>query len=174
MDEDKNVIVPDVVGVSKTTSKGLEYHEKRIQEHYHGETLSDMVAAENISTESLIKSLLLELTREIDNLAGNRVIATENGDVESSTVISAKRTEIIDRMIKAIMSKKEFEASTSIDVESPSMRIVFQYFLEKSQESFTKAGMTSDISDVFFRNFMDICGNTWKKDLKKRIAEIKT
>ena len=172
--ETTTVVVADKIDLTRqNTSDKLSYHEKRIREHYNGDSLTDQINNDEINTETLIRCLLLEMAREIDNLAGNRVIATENGDIESSTIISAKRSEMVDRTIKAIMTKKEFEASTSIDVESPSMRVVFQYFLEKCQESFNKAGMNSEISDVFFRNFNDICGGTWKKDIKKRIAEIK-
>jgi len=158
----------------KSGSDSLSCHEKGIRTHYNGDTLTDLINSDEISTETLIRSLLVELAREIDNLAGNRVIATENGEFEKATIISSKRTEMVDRAIKAIMAKKEFEANTSIDVESPSMRIVFQYFLEKCQESFAKAGMNSEISDTFFRNFNDICGSSWKKELKRRIAEIKS
>lgn len=169
------VIVPDRVDMSKTCSKNAEYHEKRIRQHYsNGPSLSELTSLDDISTEVLMKSLLGEFAREIDNLAGNNTIAIENGDIEASTIIATKRAEIVDRLYKAVMTKKEFEASTSLDVESPSMRVVFQYFLEKSQESFDRAGMTSEISDVFFRNFNDICGSTWKKELKRRIAEIKS
>lgn len=175
----ENNEITDAVVVSgkkdlAASSDKIAYHEKRIRTHYNGDSLADMINNDDISTESLIRSLLLELAREIDNLAGNRIIATENGELEKATIISSKRTEMVDRAIKAIMAKKEFEATTSIDVESPSMRVVFQYFLEKCQESFAKSGMNSEISDTFFRNFNDICGATWKKELKRRIAEIKS
>lgn len=170
---DVTVVTPDKVYYEKPNSQKLAYHAEQIRKHYAGESISDLMKSEGISTETLMDRLMEEFAREIDNLAGNRVIATENGENESSTVISTKRTEIIDRYIKAQMAKKEFEASTSIDVESPSMKIIFLYFLEKCQESFDKAGMNSEISDVFFRNFNDICKDTWKKDIKRRIAEIK-
>lgn len=168
------VVVSGRTCLSKPGEDKLSYHEKGIRTHYNGESLTELIDDDEISSEILIKSLLKELTREIDNLAGNRVVAQENGELEKATIISAKRTEMVDRAIKAIMAKKEFEATTSIDVESPSMRVVFQYFLEKCQESFAKSGMNSEISDTFFRNFNDICGSTWKKELKRRIAEIKS
>lgn len=156
-------------------NRNVMLHEVGIREHYGSDNcVSDMATSEEIGTETLIRFLVKELCREIDNLAGNRMIALKNGELEKATVISSKRTEVVDRAIKAIMAQKEFDASTSIDVDSPSMRVVFHYFLEKCQESFQRAGMNAEISDTFFRNFNDICGMTWKKDLKKRIAEIRT
>jgi len=106
-------------------------------------------------------------------MVGNRAIADENGDIERSTVIGAKRSEILKETMKTVMAKREFEASNSIDVDSPSMRIVFSYFIDKCRESFNKSGMSSEISDVFFRNLTDLCSD-WKKDLKRKIAELKT
>jgi len=170
----ESVTIPDKVDLTKVSvSKQLAFRDQKIRDHYKGDTLTELINSDDLSVEDLMRALLSEILREADNLAGNRVIADENGNIESSTVISAKRVEIVEKALKAIMSKKEFEAQNSIDVESPSMKIVFRYFLEKCQESFDKAGMSADISDTFFRCFNDV-STLWKKELKKRIAEIKT
>ena len=124
------------------------------------------------SVEEIMQALLYEFAREIDKLAGNERLAIDNGEIEKATVISVKRAEIIDKMVKAFMSKKEFDSSTSIDVESPSMRVIFRFFLEKCQESFEKSGMSAEVSNLFFRNLTDVTTN-WKKDLKRRIVEMR-
>lgn len=165
--------VPEKASVISAPSEQIKLRDQKIREYYKGETLTEKMLSDDISVESLIRCLLAEFSREADNLAGNQMMATENGNIESSTVISSKRVEIIEKTIKAIMAKKEFEATNSIDVDSPSMRIVFRYFMSKCQESFGKAGMGSDISDVFFRNMNDVMAN-WKRDIKKQIAEIKS
>ncbi len=146
----------------------------KIAIHYGGKknSLTSKVGEGAFSGEELLRDLVKEYLREVDNLAGSQVIATENGDIHSSTIISSKRTEIIDRAIKAIMHKKEFEAQNSIDVESPSMFIVFRYFLEKCTQAFADAGFSKDVSNPFFHSF-DAVTKDWKKELKKQIAELK-
>lgn len=147
----------------------------KISSHYGGseKTLTHMANSGDFSGEELLRHLVTELFREVDNLAGAQVMATENSDLQTSTIISAKRTEIIDRAIKAIMHKKEFEAQNSIDVESPSMFIIFRYFIEKCREAFVLAGFNDNTTNPFFHAFNQVTPE-WKKELKKRIAELKT
>jgi hypothetical protein len=147
----------------------------KISSHYGGvdKTLANRANSGDFSGEELLRLLVTELFREVDNLAGAQVMATENSDLQASTIISTKRTEIIDRAIKAIMHKKEFEAQNSIDVESPSMFIIFKFFLEKCSESFNLAVLNDDTKNPFFHAFNEVT-KEWKKELKKRIAEIKT
>jgi len=169
-----DIDVVDVGLVKKEQSKmdAVEVREEKIKRHYNGTSLTDRIKSDNLSVEDLLGSLLTEYVREVDNLAGNQILATSSGNIETSTVISSKRVEIIDRMFKAVMAKKEFDSMSSIDVDSPSMRIVFRYFMGKCKESFIKSGFSSEISDTFFRCLTEVMQN-WKKELKKEIAEIK-
>lgn len=177
MDEknESQAITPEVINALpvKSQSKMTSLRDQKIREHYGEETLAEKMRSEDISVDSLLRDLLVELARETDNLAGNRALADENGEIERSTVISTKRAEMITQTIKTIMAKKEFEATNSIDVDSPSMRIVFKYFIEKCKESFQKAGLSQEISEVFFRNLTELCSD-WKKELRRKIAELKT
>jgi len=176
MDENENVqvITPEVMTSSRPSeSSCVRLKEQKIREYYQGEPLAERMVSEDMSVETLMQKLVVELMKESDSMVGNRAIADENGDIERSTVIGAKRSEILKETMKTVMAKREFEASNSIDVDSPSMRIVFSYFIDKCRESFNKSGMSSEISDVFFRNLTDLCSD-WKKDLKRKIAELKT
>jgi hypothetical protein len=153
----------------------VKFRDEKIATHYGDEkkSLAKIVGNEPYNGEELLRLLVNELLREVDNLAGSQIIATENGDFQTATIISAKRTEIVDRAIKAIMHKKEFEAQTSIDIESPFVFVIFKYFIEKCKEAFTNAGFNNDTMNPFFYAFDDAT-REWKKDLKKRIVELKT
>jgi len=85
-------ITTEAVVVSDTfelvnSDKNIAYHEKGIREHYCGESMTDLAQNDDVSTEILIKFLVKELCREIDNLAGNRMVALKNGELEKATVI---------------------------------------------------------------------------------------
>ena len=145
----------------------------KIADAYNGSgSVCSRMSDPESSVEEIMQALLYEFAREIDKLAGNERLAIDNGEIERATVISVKRAEVIDKMVKAFMSKKEFDSTTSIDVESPSMRVVFHFFLQKCQESFDKSGMSSEVSNLFFRNLTEVMAN-WKKELKRRIVEMR-
>jgi hypothetical protein len=178
-DENCVVLAPETATVpykkNQKESGQVVLRNQKIADHYGGKenSLTSRAYSGNFSGEELLRDLVTELFKEIDNLAGVQMMATENGDLQASTIIATKRTEIIDRAIKAIMHKKEFEAQNSIDVESPSMLIVFSYFLEKCNDAFALAGFNEDTKNPFFHAFND-CVKEWKKELKKRILELKT
>ncbi|MCK9154677.1 MAG: hypothetical protein M0P12_01035 [Paludibacteraceae bacterium] len=156
-----------------TTKDKLSYKNKKIREFYNGQTLTEKLASKDMTLEDILDSLVSEYVREIDNLAGNIAMADEIGNIESSSVISTKRAEIVDKMLKAFMARKEFDAQSSIDVNSPSMKIIWRFFMMKCQESFAKSGFSIEISNIFFQNLTEVMGD-WRKELKRQIAEIKT
>lgn len=169
------IIQPEVMTAveKKSDLSAVSLREQKIKEHYQGGlTLSEKIRSEGLSVEELLQSLISEYCREVDNMAGNQILATENGLNESSSVISAKRVEMIDRLFKAMMTKKEFENTSSIDVDSPSMKVIWRYFMVKCQESFTKAGFKTEVSDIFFRTLTEVMAD-WRKDIKRLIAETK-
>lgn len=179
MSEENCIVLPpetSAVPYKKNQKENAQVvlRDQKISQHYGGRenSLASRASSGSFSGEELLRDLVTELFKEIDNLAGVQVMATENGDLQATTIIASKRTEIIDRAIKAIMHKKEFEAQNSIDIESPSMMIVFRYFLEKCNEAFRMAGFNEDTTNPFFHCFNDVV-KEWKKELKKRIAELK-
>lgn len=154
-------------------SFGVEYKRRKIKEFYDGQSLGERLASKELTLEDILDSLVAEYIREIDNLAGNIIMADDIGNIEASSVISAKRADIVDKMMKAFMARKEFDAQSSIDVNSPSMKIIWRFFMMKCQESFAKSGFSTEISNIFFQNLTEVMGD-WRKELKRQIAEIKT
>lgn len=120
--------------------------------------------------ESLVISLIDEIIGETDELKGNQLVALQNGELRDASVISFKRAEVLEKAIRAVQTKQQFEKDGGIDIESPSMMVIFRFFMEKSREAFSKMSVGDEISDLFFRTFGEIMEN-WKKELRSKFEE---
>ena len=113
-----------------------------------------------------------EVVGETDNLLGNHLIATENGELRDASVISYKRAEVLEKAIKAVASKQALEKESGIDVDSPSMVIIFKYFMNKVMDVFTKIEIPAEQRDVFFRTLGEETEN-WKRELREQFEAMK-
>ena len=111
------------------------------------------------------------MVRESDHLLGNELVATQNGDLRDASVISYKRAEVLEKAIKAAQARMEFERESGIDLDSPSMMVVFRFFMSKVKDVFAKMGMDSEANDVFFRMLGDEMEN-WKRELHEKLEEL--
>ena len=154
--------------------KNMLEHRKSLLKGYHKghNTLADKLKKENRSDiESLIVALITEMISETDNLKGNELIAMEEGNLRDATIISDKRASVIAQIIKAAQNKHEFDKERGgFDIDSPALRVVFAFFMEKVRDSFTSLNYNDEQSDIFFRT-LGTNLNDWKKDLKNRLAE---
>lgn len=122
--------------------------------------------------ESLVVALIDEVVQETDHLLGNELVATQNGELRDASVISYKRAEVLEKAIKAVQAKQEFEKQSGIDVDSPAMIIVFRFFMSKARDAFDRISVGAEVSDLFFRTFGEIMEN-WKKELREHFEELK-
>jgi hypothetical protein len=124
------------------------------------------------SIEDLVMNLVDEVIQETDSLLGNELISEENGDLKSASVISFKRAEVLEKAIKAIQTKQMFDKGNKIDANSPSMRVIFKYFMGKVKYVFEKLKYPEEASDTFFRFLADGMDG-WQKELQDEIdAEV--
>jgi len=146
-------------------------HRDELVKKYHNGTpgLSERLKQEGRNdVESLVMALVDEVIKETDNLLGNELIATQSGSLRDATIISEKRAAVLSQAIKAVQAKQLFEKEHGIDLDSPSMRIVFQYFMGKVRKTFKNLNYQDEVSDVFFRNLGASMDN-WKKELREEI-----
>jgi len=124
----------------------------------------------SIDFEAAVAVLLHELVRESDNLLGNQLFATNNGEIRDASIISHKRAQVIQMAVKTIQHKGKFdrEYSREVDLDSPAMAIVFRYFLQKVKDVFYQIDFEGEQMDVFFRQFSKSTEN-WKKELKGKL-----
>jgi hypothetical protein len=76
----------------------------------------------------------------------------------------------LEKAIKAVQNKQEFERESGIDVDSPAMMVVFRFFMLKGKEAFDRMNVGNEVSDLFFRTLGEIMEN-WKKELREHFEE---
>ena len=183
MENNKNTLTPLGSNGSSNTSvdnkvvqTGATYinladrRDQLIKDYYDGSSgISEYLKKRDRNNiEHMVIELLEEMLRETDNLKGNELIASEEGDIKASTVISSKRIEAIKEAIKAVQAKQLYEKDTGINVDSPAIMVVFKFFMKNAQKAFTKTGYNSEASDTFFSALAKQMTN-WKKELQEDI-----
>jgi len=182
MDKEAGVVTADAELVRSTPHPGAvipggtaEYRDQLVKKYHGGaeslvQRLQDSGTTDN---ESLMLALIDELVRETDNLLGNQLIATENGNVRDSSVISFKRLEGLEKAIKAVQSKQLLEKDSGIDVNSPSMVVIFTYFMGKVKEVFKKMELSDEQGDIFFQMLGEETEN-WKREIREEFEAMKS
>jgi len=178
-DKDGDVSLPTVVSQSSDLSQvdnveGVMKFRSELVKSYHQGAVSLLDRMERNgcnSTEQLVMEMIREVIRETDNLLGNQLIATQNGNLRDASIISSKRAEVFQSAIKAMQTKQAMEKDGSIglDVNSPSMTVVFRFFMSKVRSILMSMNFDSELSDTFFRMFKDVMKD-WRKELTAEIA----
>lgn len=147
----------------------IAFRQTLIDEYHKGapSLLARLKAEGKDDLESMLIAMLEEVIMEADHLLGNELVATHNGELRDASVIGFKRTEVFEKAMKAIQTKQQFEKQSGIDIDSPSMMVVFRFFMAKVKETFQKMGIDPEIEDLFFRKIGEVT-NDWKKDLRQQ------
>lgn len=120
---------------------------------------------------SLILALVEEIVHETDNLLGAERLSAQKGDFKNSSVASFKRVEALEKATKAVQTHLQFQKENSIDLDSPYVEIIFNYFMRKTREAFKLSGYKNEASDVFFKMLSRGFSN-WKKELQQEIDDM--
>jgi len=168
-------LVPAVtVDVSKEDSLNA-FKDSLVEGYFDGKNgLSEKLeSAGKIDIESLMMALIDEMVAESDSLLGSRLVASNDGDLQAATVISYKRAQVLEKIVKSAHAKQQFERDTGVDLDSPSMMVVFRFFMGKVKAVFDQTGMTMEQSDVFFRTLGEEMED-WKKELQEEFRVLKS
>ena len=151
-----------------------DYRRELVRKYHNGaNSLMDRMRKSGMDdTESLVMALLEELINESDNLLGSEMISMEDGELKDASIMSFKRAEVLEKALKAFQSKKQMESESGIDVNSPSMMIIFRYFMGKAKRSFEKVNTSDEEQDLFFQVLGEEMGN-WKKELRDEFKKMK-
>lgn len=163
----------EIVQTSVVPGGMVERRTELIRKYHGGFTsLVDSLAKRGEDTlEGRIEALVKEILQEADHLLGNELVATEDGNLRDATIISSKRADILEKALKAVMAKQVFEREHGIDVNSPSMRIVFEFFMQKVETSFKRLGYGDEAVNLFIRTLMDLM-EEWPKELKAELKSV--
>jgi len=166
---------PDSSGVTlaRPPNNMLDRRKNVVMEYYNGAPgLADKLRGQNRDKpEMLVMALVDELIGETDNLLGNGLIATEQGDLRDATIISSKRAEVLEKAIRAVQTKQVFDKTGGIDLSSPSVRIIMRYFMKKAKIVFEQMGMRDEMSDTFFRQLGETMSE-WQVELEADLEEM--
>jgi len=171
-------VSPDVSVMPKGTggipANVVHFREQLVEQYHKGapSLIRRLREAGKQSIEDLLVALIDEVVAETDNLLGNELVATHNGDLRDASIISFKRTEALEKAIKAVQAKQEFERTGGIDVDSPAMVTVFKFFMMKTKEALELMGVDAEMNDLFFRTFGDVTEG-WKKELRSEFERLK-
>ena len=157
------------------TTDLLAYRKQLVEQYHHGapSLIARLKASGREDLESQIVAMVDEILSETDNLLGNQLVATRNGDLRDASVISFKRAEVLEKALKAVQTRQQFEKQSGIDLDSPSMIVVFRFFMSKAKDAFTRMGVGPEINDLFFRVFGEVT-NDWKKELRESFDATRT
>jgi len=152
----------------------VEYRRQLVKEYHKGapSLIERLKKLGTDNSEALLISLIDEVITETDHLLGNELVATENGELRDASVISFKRAEVLEKAIKAVQAKKEFERESGFDIDSPAMMVIFRFFMAKAKVSLDKMGLEDEAKDLFFRVLGDEM-DTWKKELREEFEAIR-
>jgi hypothetical protein len=151
------------------------YRDKLVRQYHDGSSslLDRLRSSGQDDAQALLSALIQEVIRETDHLLGNQLVATENNDLRDASVISFKRAEVLEKAIKAVSSKNQMEKESGIDVDSPSMAVVFKFFMSKTKAVFDSMGMAEEQSDLFFTQLGEFMKH-WKRELREEFEAMKT
>lgn len=169
------VLAPSGTSVSKAEiSDIIQFRQKLLEEYHKGSSsfLERLKKDGKDDLESLLMAMLEEVIMEADHLLGNELVATKNGDLRDASVIGFKRTEVFEKAMKALQTKLQFEKQSGIDVESPSMLIIFRFFIGKAKDALLMMGVDEELSNLFFTKFGEVT-NDWKKELRQQFEELR-
>ena len=170
-----SVLAPEKRGdLTKPDSDVLVFRQKLLEDYHKGapNLLERLKNSGKDDLESLLMAMLEEVILEADHLLGNELVATRNGELRDASVIGFKRTEVFEKAMKALQTKLQFEKQSGIDVESPSMMIIFRFFISKAKEALDRTGVDEEVANLFFIQFGEVT-NDWKKELRKQFEELR-
>jgi hypothetical protein len=151
----------------------LEVRDNLVKEYHKGSSsLAEKLENEGKNNlEGLIMSLVDEVIKETDSLLANELVSISQGDLRDASIISYKRSEVLEKAIKAVQAKQVFEKENGVDVNSPSMLVVFKYFMGKVKNVFGEMNADDELSDTFFRNLASNLSE-WKKELGSELNDL--
>lgn len=160
-------------GVAKTVGY-VEYRNQLVERYHQGARgLTERLRASGREdAEALVVALIDEVIKETDHLLGNELVATENGELRDASVISFKRSEVLEKAIKAVQTKQMFERESGIDIDSPAMMLIFRFFMAKVRATFVGINAPDEMSDLFFDKLSDAMSD-WKKELRRQFDDLK-
>lgn len=154
----------------------VELRDQLVKQYHKGhESLVERLSEDTggmLTADDLLVALIDEVVKETDHLLGNQLVAAQDGMLRDASVISYKRAEVLEKAIKAVQAKRAFEADSGIDIDSPSMMVIFRFFMQKVNDTLVKMEQAEEMRNIFFATIGEEMKD-WKRELRAKFEEIK-
>lgn len=126
--------------------------------------------SENIN--QVMDIAMRQIAKTIDNLSGNQQMLLNQDRLEDSTVVSVKKTQVLQRFVN-VASKKQaiLNNGKNVDLNSPVFKIFQQIVAEKLLQVLQKYGTDPDLIKLIMKTWASELRD-WDKQLKERIKSL--
>lgn len=126
----------------------------------------------NLSAEDGVELLIRELLREAEELKGSQLLFATRGNARDEATIIVKRIEALEKIAKTVHRKQKMISEEVVNLDSPYIRILVTYMINKINETFIELGYESEVMQIFFEKFQSLTDN-WKKEVKRDMVAFK-
>ena len=124
-------------------------------------------SGENV--DELVGIIIEEIAKESDNLLGNSLIFTKDGNLHDASIISVKRADMLETLTKVLQRKREmFVGSSKIDYDSPVFKVFQIICFEKLTAILDAMSMDVEMKQIIVSRWVDSM-KEWQKEIKTRI-----
>lgn len=140
---------------------------------YYGKNESVVDRLNKSSDISEVMDIALnEIAKTVDNLSGNEQILLNQDKLEDSTVISVKKTEVLERLVNVASKKQDvLSKGKNVDLNSPAFKLFQSIVAEKMLEVLNKYNIDNDLLKLIMKTWA-ISMKDWDKELKERLKGI--
>ena len=126
--------------------------------------------SENIN--QVMDIAMKQIAKTIDNLSGNEQMLLNQDRLEDSTVISVKKTQVLQRFVN-VASKKQaiLNNGKNVDLNSPVFKIFQQIVAEKLLQVLQKYSLDNDLISLIMKTWAQSLKD-WDKQLKQRMRSL--
>lgn len=122
--------------------------------------------------DEMIGIIIEEIAKESDNLLGNALYFTKEGNLHDATTISVKRADMFETLTKVLQRKKEmFVGAAKVDYDSPVFKVFQIICFEKLTTVLDAMNIDVEAKQLIISRWVESMGD-WQKEIKTRIDNV--
>ena len=156
--------------------KIFDQKELLLKDYYNGsKNLIDklMENPDGTNLDALLNSVVVELLKDSDDLLGNRIILTQQKNLQDANDVTSKRAALLSKVAEISLKKQEINARTQdVDLNSPAFFLFQQICFDKLKETLIDMQMQDEKIQVVIMKWADKM-KVWDKLLTEKINAYK-
>ena len=123
--------------------------------------------------DSLLNCVVVEMLKDSDDLLGNRIILTQQKNLQDANDVTAKRASLLSKVAEISLKKQEINAKTQdVDLNSPAFFLFQQICFDKLKDTLVEMQMPDEKIQVVVMKWAEKMKN-WDKVLSEKINAYK-